>query len=116
MVKKKGFGGLFRQEAREKMNETTLWIDNNEPLYRKKISFFKNYCRKTLKGKFNQNLAKKGFRHLTTVANQSYKKELGEPLPISDRRIAENILLRDFKDTIVDEGGCKEFLKRFKDY
>lgn len=85
--------------------ETVLWIDNTEPLYNQKISFFNNYCRKLAKGKFNRQLAKKGFRHLTTFANQSYKQQIKEPLPISDRKVAENELLKDFRSYVRD-GDC----------
>jgi len=92
-------------------NQTTLLIDNEQRLYNQKVAFFKNYCRKKLKGKFDRNLAKKGFKNLTNEANRFSKKQYGEAIDIGDRKVAENILVRDFESTVKDEGGCKNILK-----
>lgn len=104
-------GGKFREHAiaykKGVYNQTTLWIDNDQRLYNQKEAFFKNYCRKMLKGKFDRNLAKKGFKHLIDEANKLHKKEIGEPLEMDDRRVAENILVKDFEYRVKDEGGCE---------
>ena len=61
---------------------------------------FCNLYLKEKKGVFNDTKAKKLFGYLTSEANRTYKKEIGEPLALSDRRQAEGELLREFKSIV----------------
>lgn len=83
--------------------ETQLWVDNTEPLYRQKLAIWKNLMRKCRKGVFNDDLAKRAFRHLTDRAAQVYRKEIHEPLEIADRREAEQDFVNEFKSV----SGCR---------
>ena len=94
------------------MTETRLWVDNTEPLYRRKLFMQCNLYLKKTKGTFNPVLAKKLFRHLTTAANQDYKKSIGEALPIPDRREAEAEFVQEFQEIVSDPGETK-FLKEW---
>jgi len=82
--------------------ETQLWVDNNEPLQRRKMFMWANLARKMRRGVFNPKLAEKLFRYLCDDAARSYRKEIGEPLPMDDRRQAEKDLVQEFLNRVKD--------------
>lgn len=84
----------------EMCTETQLWIDNNEPLYRRKWFMFAHLLKFLQKGKFDEKKALKLFRHLTDEAARSYKKEIGEVLDVKDRRVCEQDFVNEFKGRI----------------
>jgi len=76
--------------------ETQLWIDNDESLHRRKWFCFANLAKKVRKGIFDAKKAEKLFRYLCDEAARLYKKEIGTPLAMDDRRQAEKDLVTDF--------------------
>jgi len=82
--------------------ETQLWVDNNEPLQRRKMFMWAYLARKLRRGVFNPKLAEKLFRYLCDDAARSYRKEIGEPLPMDDRRQAEKDLVAEFLSRVKD--------------
>ena len=76
--------------------ETQLWIDNDESLHRRKWFMFANLAKKVRKGIFDAKKAEKLFRYLCDEAAKTYKKEIGTPLAMDDRRQAEKDLVTDF--------------------
>lgn len=76
--------------------ETQLWIDNDESLHRRKWFMFANLAKKVRKGIFDTKKAEKLFRYLCDEAARTYRKEIGQPLDMKDRRQAEKDLVTDF--------------------
>jgi len=67
------------------------------------MAIWKNLLRFCKQNRFNKDLAKKAFRHLTDAAARSYLKEIKERLDISDRREAE----QDFVGEFMGASGCR---------
>ena len=59
--------------------ELTLYLDNDEPLYRQKIAIFRALAKKKDRGKYNPALAPKAFASLMGVAAKKYIREFGGP-------------------------------------
>lgn len=111
--KEKCIGGKYKEHTQGAYNEAVIFLDNDQRLYNQKWAFIKNYCRKIKKGTFDRNKAKIGFRHfLDKSVNPEYKKQMGSAIPLGERRVAENILVKDFQATVKDEGGCDNVLRR----
>ncbi len=97
-------------------NELTLYLDNDEPLYRQKMVIFRALAKKKGRGKYNPALAPKAFAGLMGVAAKKYIREFGGPgdrwniifSPI-DRRQAASHYAEEFLDWYaVDYGGPKK--------
>jgi hypothetical protein len=59
--------------------ELTLYLDNEEPLYRQKIVIFRALAKKKDRAKYNHALAPKAFASLMGVAAKKYVREFGAP-------------------------------------
>ncbi len=59
--------------------ELTLYLDNQEPLYRQKMLIFRALAKKKDLGKYNPALAPKAFAALMTAAAKKYVREFGGP-------------------------------------
>jgi hypothetical protein len=59
--------------------ELTLYLDNDEPLYRQKIAIFHALAKKKGRGKYNPALAPKAFASLMGAAAKKYIREFGGP-------------------------------------
>ena len=57
--------------------ELTLYLDNEEPLYRQKMYIFRALAKKKDRGKYNPALAPKAFAALMTAAAKKYVREFG---------------------------------------
>ena len=57
--------------------ELTLYLDNEEPLYRQKMYIFRALAKKKDRGKYNPALAPKAFAALMTAATKKYVREFG---------------------------------------
>jgi len=85
--------------------ELTLYLDNEEPLYRQKMLIFRALAKKKDRGKYNPALAPKAFAGLMGVAAKKYIREFGGPgdrwniifSPI-DRRQAASHYAEEFLD------------------
>ena len=77
--------------------ETKLWIDNDEPLYNRKLYMHCNLYLKWVKKTYVSSLAKKMFRHLIDEAKINYKARTGETLSLDDRRKAEGEFVKEFE-------------------
>ena len=88
--------------------ETQLWVDNTESLYNRKRYMQCNLFLKHQKGVFDPERAKQMFRHLTDEAAKTYKKEIGEPLTIEDRREAERDFVQEFQAIVKDPVEVKD--------
>ena len=86
-------------------DELTLYLDNEEPLYRQKMYIFRALAKKKDRGKYNPALAPKAFAALMTAAAKKYVREFGSPgdrwniifSPI-DRRQAASHYAEEFLD------------------
>jgi hypothetical protein len=86
-------------------SELTLYLDNEEPLYRQKMYIFRALAKKKDRGKYNAALAPKAFAGLMTAAAKKYVREFGGPgdrwniifSPI-DRRQAASHYAEEFLD------------------
>lgn len=94
-------------------SELTLYLDNEEPLYRQKMHIFRALAKKKDRGKYDPALAPKAFAGLMTAAAKKYVREFGGPgdrwniifSPI-DRRQAASHYAEEFLDWYaVDYGG-----------
>ena len=95
--------------------ELTLYLDNEEPLYRQKMHIFRALATKKDCGKYDPRLAPKAFAALMTAAAKKYVREFGGPgdrwniifSPI-DRRQAASHYAEEFLDWYaIDYGGPK---------
>ena len=85
--------------------ELTLYLDNEEPLYRQKMYIFRALAKKKDRGKYNPALAPKAFAALMTAAAKKYVREFGATgdrwniifSPI-DRRQAASSYAEEFLD------------------
>ena len=59
--------------------ELTLYLDNEEPLYRQKMYIFRALAKKKDRGKYQHSLAPKAFATLMTAAAKKYVREFGGP-------------------------------------
>jgi hypothetical protein len=59
--------------------ELTLYLDNEEPLYRQKIAIFRALAKKKDRGKYNHTIAPKAFASLMGSAAKKYVREFGAP-------------------------------------
>ena len=59
--------------------ELTLYLDNEEPLYRQKLIIFRALAKKKDRGKYNSALAPKAFVQLMIAAAKKYVREFGAP-------------------------------------
>jgi hypothetical protein len=90
--------------------ELTLYLDNEEPLYRQKMVIFRALAKKKDRGKYDSRLAPKAFAGLMTVAAKKYVREFGAPgdrwnlifSPI-DRRQAASHYAEEFLDWYVTD-------------
>ncbi len=64
---------LDPHEARE----LELFVDNDEPIYRIKMSVFHSLAKKKDKGRYDAKLAPKAFLPLVTAAAKKYVREFG---------------------------------------
>jgi len=86
-------------------DELTLYLDNEEPLYRQKMYIFRALAKKKDRGKYNPALAPKAFAALMAAAAKKYVREFGSPgdrwnvifSPI-DRRQAASHYAEEFLD------------------
>ena len=86
-------------------SELTLYLDNDEPLYRQRMYIFRALAKKKDRGKYNPALAPKAFAGLMGVAAKKYIREFGGPgdrwnlifSPI-DRRQAASSYAEEFLD------------------
>ena len=94
-------------------SELTLYLDNEEPLYRQKTHIFRALAKKKDRGKYEHSLAPKAFAGLMAAAAKKYVREFGGPgdrwnvifSPI-DRRQAASHYAEEFLDWYtVDYGG-----------
>lgn len=58
-------------------DELKMYIDNDSQLYRQAQAIHKNYVNKNAAGKFNRDLAAKGFMHLVDRGAKKYFQEFG---------------------------------------
>jgi len=59
--------------------ELTLYLDNEESLYRQKLVIFRALAKKKDRGKYNSALAPKAFARLMIAAAKKYVREFGAP-------------------------------------
>jgi hypothetical protein len=59
--------------------ELTLYLDNEEPLYRQKMVIFRALAKKKDRGKYSAALAPKAFAQLMIAAAKKYVREFGGP-------------------------------------
>lgn len=79
--------------------ELILYIDNDEPLYRRKMFMHKNLAGKRASGVYDHSKAPKMFRHLVDEAARKYTKEFGTEgdrifLPHTRQHAAEELAER----------------------
>lgn len=70
---------LIKQIPKEELDwqvrELSLYIDNDYPIYQRKLNWFKTMWAKFKKGKFDPVKAKKGFAYLTAEAAKKYNSQ-----------------------------------------
>lgn len=59
--------------------ELTLYLDNDEPLYRQKMHVFRALARKKDRGVYDAKLAPKAFAALLNACAKKYVREFGGP-------------------------------------
>lgn len=80
--------------------EAVLFIDNTEPLYRRKLAMRLALVKKMCAGRYDAAKAPKLFSYLTTEANRQYKREFGQTLSLPSRREAEQWYAEQLEDDI----------------
>ena len=60
-------------------HELTLYMDNEEPLYRQKITIFRALARKKDRDRYDPRLAPKAFARLVNAGAKLYVREFGSP-------------------------------------
>jgi hypothetical protein len=59
--------------------ELTLYIDNDQRLYKQKTAIFRALARKKDRGRYDERLAPKAFAALTNLGAKKYVREFGGP-------------------------------------
>ena len=81
--------------------ELELYVDNDQPLYQKKMAMYLNLARKVAQGKYDRKLAPKLLRYLTDEAARRYVKEFdapgARPFSVADRQVVAGSLAREFE-------------------
>ena len=61
------------------IRELSLYIPNNEPLYKQAQSIIENLAKKIVKGTYDETLALKAWQNLADRGAAQYDKEFGSP-------------------------------------
>jgi len=124
MSKASDFVKLVEQEGGYELpdaEELVLYVDNTEPIYKKKVEAFKNLTKKKKKGDYDPELAAKLMLYVVEAASKESAKQWNEwneidpPLPwnkvytMSVRQEAAKELVREFE--IAFEGKEYDFMK-----
>jgi hypothetical protein len=124
MSKASDFVKLVEQEGGYKLpdaEELTLYIDNTEPIYRRKVDAFKNLTKKKKKGDYDPELAAKLMLYVVEAASKESAKQWNEwneidpPLPwnkvytMEVRKQAAKDLVADFESAF--EGQEYNFMR-----
>ena len=81
--------------------ELALYTLNNGELYRgQATAIIANMARKMKQGKFDKELAVKGFEYLADSGSKAYKKEFGYSFKKSDRTLAAAEMLDHYMEQI----------------
>jgi len=75
MVRTRTTPKVSKDELNWQAGELGLYIDNDFPLYQRKLAWFKSMYNKLKKGKFDPQKAEKGFAYLTTEAARKYNNQ-----------------------------------------
>jgi len=59
--------------------ELTLYMDNEEPLYRQKIVIFRALAKKKDRDRYDPKLAPKAFARIVNLGARKYVREFGSP-------------------------------------
>ena len=88
--------------AKESKEELELYLENDEPLYRRRQAIETNLVKKVCKGVFETDKAAIAFTRLASEAASSYKNELDRTASFSmpDRRALGRELAQDFKANV----------------
>ncbi len=81
------------------VTELLLCINNTREFSKKKIQWFRNMYKRYWKGRFNTELAAKGFSYLTDEAARDYNnqfKDSGWFISVPARRKVDEILVSEF--------------------
>jgi hypothetical protein len=96
-------------------DELELFIDNNEPVYRRKQAAFVNLTKHVCRGSFNKVRGAKLMRYVTDEASRQYMKEFnpGEKNSFltSDRQEAAESLVKEYLGKLKDcikRGMCND--------
>jgi len=66
---------ISKEELDWQARELGIYIDNDFPIYQRKLAWFKSMWNKFKKGKFDTAKAEKGFAYLTTEAARKYNNQ-----------------------------------------
>lgn len=90
------------------VRELQLYLENDEPLYRRTLEFEKSAARKICRGKYDASKAPKLWKYLADEAAQKYRKDFGTEavdaygfnFSVSDRKALAEVLARDFEQRV----------------
>jgi len=82
----------------QRMQELALFIDNDFPMYQRKVNWFKVMWKKYQAGVFDPVKAEIGFGHLTTEAARKYNNQNSPEYHISTsvRKVVNKELVSEF--------------------
>ena len=101
-------------ELSSEAQELLLFLDNDEPLYRRKFDFLKNVYTKMKRGTYNRELARKLWMYYVEDAAKKYEKEFLNPgewsrvfPPTVRREVAKE--LEERERHMIERGEYKDF-------
>ncbi len=105
MSRAKEFNRLFEQEQPElpSVEDLVLQIDNEEPLYKRKIEMFKNLSRKKKSGKYDASLAPKLFAYLVEEAAKFGAKFWNEYNEVSPPMAWNKVYTKEVRAQVAQE-------------
>lgn len=113
---KRGTGPSARRTSRDsaEATELLLYLDNDEPLYRRKKEFLKNVYAKMKRGTYSPALARKLWMYYVEEAAKKYEREFLNPgewhqvfPPAVRREVAKELEERERK--MIESGEYKDF-------